>query len=287
MAISRSDVAQGGETPEALVLAVASGKGGTGKSFLSTNLAVALSAAGKRVTLVDCDFGLGNDHLLLGVSPTRSIQHFFRGDAILADLVVPTRHGPELLPGGSGITRLADLAEHELSALGDGLATIAVRSDVLFLDSAAGIAPQGLLTLLAAHHVVVVTHPEIAAMTDAYAVIKCLASHADRPEIDLVVNRVASAAQGEATFRKLEAVSRRFCALPLHYLGSIPEDKSITQLRLDQAPIVVSNPTSAAALAIHEIARRLGERAGGFAPRRVMRTLAQRFRQGMNPRPIP
>ena len=54
-----------------------------------------------------------------------------------------------------------------------------------------------------------------------------------------------------------------------------------------QAPIVVSNPTSAAALAIHEIARRLGERAGGFAPRRVMRTLAQRFRQGMNPRPIP
>ena len=167
----RSPHDPGRSCPEAQFIAVASGKGGTGKSFLATNLSVALYGVGRQVTLVDCDFGMANDHLLMGVNPTQSIQHFFAGAAEFADVVVRTPFGPHLLPGGSGISRLGDLDEAELMQLGKGLSSIAAQADIVLLDAAAGISPQSVLTLLAAQHVLVVTNPEIAVSTSATAAI--------------------------------------------------------------------------------------------------------------------
>jgi flagellar biosynthesis protein FlhG len=194
---------------EAAVVAIGSGKGGTGKSFLATSLAVLLHQQGKRVILVDCDFGLACDHLLLGVTPQRTLQHLLAGQATLADVTLATPAGPRLVPGSSGVRQMADLSDLELAAFGRRLGEIAADADVLLLDCGAGIAPQTVLTMLCADHVVLVTQPEIAALTDAYAVIKCLRPLRRDIALSVVVNRVPAPGQGDRAFEKLDEVTRR------------------------------------------------------------------------------
>lgn len=258
---------------EASVVAVASGKGGTGKSFFATSLAIELSRR-LRTVLVDCDYGLGSDHLLLGTSPATTLRDVIAGRVRPHDALVPTAYGPLLLPGGSGVSSMVEMSDSELGALAVGLGELARGADQLVLDLGAGISPQVVLTLLTAHQIVVVTNPDIAALTDAYALVKCLARQTVHPAIGVVVNRVTSGfdAMGERTFQKLADVALRFSGYPLHYLGDIPDDPVVTQRRLGQAPVVVSHPQCAVAIAIATIARRLQEFGGGLGPRPIQST---------------
>ncbi|MHC5062917.1 MAG: nucleotide-binding protein [Planctomycetota bacterium] len=252
---------------QALTIAIASGKGGTGKSFLATSLAVALKDV-RRVALVDCDFGLACDHLLLGVKPKRTLQHVVDGGAELSEVCMATPYGPELVPGGSGSRQMANLSASQILTLARGLSDLATEEDVLILDLGAGLAPQSVLTMLAADHVVLVTQREIAALTDAYAVTKCLVQLHEEPQISVVVNRVPERGQGQATYEKLAEVAQRFTGVQMHYLGEIGEDPSVTQCRLGQPPLVVSNPQCRTAKAIRVILSQLVEAAGPLRPRK-------------------
>lgn len=249
----RGSVAESSREREGVVVAFASGKGGTGKSFLATNAAIALHACGKRVALVDCDFGLANAHLLFGVNPRYSLLHLLDGGVPLQQVLVATPHGPNLVAGGSGIASLAELDGRHMQTLARALHQVAGSHDVVLLDCAAGIAPQSLITVLAAQHVVIVTNPEIAALTDAYALIKCLARQGVHPLAHLAVNRVNQPGLGKVTFERLAEVSRRFAGCEIHYLGEVPEDPAVTQRRLGQPPLLCSAPecpTTKAVLAV-------------------------------------
>ncbi len=263
------------------MVAIASGKGGTGKSFVATSLAIALARTG-RVVLVDCDYGLGNDHLLLGTSTPHSLRDVIAGRVRAVDALARTEYGPWLLPGGSGVSSMVEMRDHELTALADALATLARQADQLVLDLGAGISPQVVLTLLASDQVVLVTNPDIAALTDAYALIKCLARQSVHPPVGVIVNRVTGAESdlGPRTFAKLADVAQRFCSYPLHYLGEIPDDPAIAQRRLGQAPLIASHPQCAVAVAIEQIRRRLQEFAGGLRPQPASSdmTLSHRWR---------
>lgn len=246
---------------EAAVIAFASGKGGTGKSFLVTNAALALHNEGLRVAVVDCDFGLGNAHLLFGVNPRYSMQHLLDDRVPVQQVLQRTPFGPNLLAGGSGIASLADLDARHMQALGRALRWVASQHDVVLLDCAAGLSPQSLITVLAAQEVVLVTNPEIAALTDAYALIKCLARQGRHPSIQLVVNRVTQAGLGQATFARLAEVARRFVGCSIHYLGEVPEDPAVTHRRLGQPPLLRSLPecetTKALQVVFREISRQV------------------------------
>ncbi len=251
----------GAELPrEGVVIAFASGKGGTGKSFLATNAAIALHAAGKRVAVVDCDFGLANAHLLFGVNPRYSMQHLLDGHVPIEEIVARTPYGPGLIAGGSGIASLAELDGRHMQTLARALHWVAGCHDVVLLDCAAGLSPQSLITVLAAQHVVMVTNPEIAALTDAYALIKCLARQGACPEVHLVVNRVAQPGLGRITFERLAEVSRRFAACEIHYLGEVPEDPAVTHRRLGQQPLLCSSPECATTKAVLAVLDVLAER---------------------------
>lgn len=274
------------ELLEGRVVAVASGKGGTGKSFLVTNLAVALHRAGRRVAVVDCDFGLGNAHLLFGVNPRLSMQHLLGSAAAVSEVMVTTPYGPDLVAGGSGISSLAELEESHFSVLARSLAAIAREHDVVLLDCAAGLSAQSLLTILAAEHLVLVTNPEIAALTDAYALIKCLARQPRVPDIHLVVNRVPELGQGRPTFDRLAEVTRRFVGRSLHYLGEVAENPAVSHRRLGQPPLIVSHPECQEANAVravmHSLEMAVGPLTAGVPPmgqgieRRLSRLLQQR-----------
>jgi len=249
---------------EATVLAVASGKGGTGKSFLATNLAVALHRAGRRVVVVDCDFGLANAHLLLGANPRGTMLHLLSGAATVQHVLARTAFGPALVAGGSGLTSLAELGARHMQALARALHWLAGQHDVVLLDCSAGLSPQAMITVLAAQHVVIVTNPEIAALTDAYALIKCIARQCERPELHVVVNRVTRPGLGHATFERLAAVSRRFAGAEIHYAGEVPEDPAVAHRRLGQPPLLVRLPECPTARAILSAMATLETRTGGF-----------------------
>jgi flagellar biosynthesis protein FlhG len=249
---------------EAVVIAVASGKGGTGKSFFATNAAIALHRQGLRVVLVDCDFGLANAHLLLGCNPRYQLQHLFAGQVSPGRLLTRTVHGPMLVAGGSGVASLAELEVAHMHLLAGAVQEWAAAHDVLLLDCAAGLSPQALVTMLAARHAVLVTNPEIAALTDAYALIKCLARQPQCPQLHVIINRVTQPGVGPQTFSRLAEVSLRFAASAIHYLGELPEDPGVTQRRLGQPPMIVGLPSCATSKAILSCLERLAEQVGGF-----------------------
>ncbi|MBX3462832.1 MAG: P-loop NTPase [Planctomycetes bacterium] len=254
---------------EAVSIAVASGKGGTGKSFLATSLAVLLHRDGRRTTLVDCDFGLACDHLLLGIKPTLTLQQLLGGQATLDQVLCTSPCGPRLLPGASGVRRMAAPSDRELLAFARELGELAQREDVLVLDLGAGIAPATVLTMLGADWIVLVTQPEIAALVDAYAVVKCVAQLNDRARFLVVVNRVPVPGRGELAFQRLTEVARQHVGVELHYLGEIVDDGAVTQHRLGQLPLVATEPEAATSRCLRRLADRLGELCGGLQPREV------------------
>lgn len=270
---------------EAAIVTVASGKGGTGKSFFATSLAILLHESGHRTTLVDCDFGLGSDHLLLGTSPRWTLQHVLLGEAAIEQVQVKTAFGPRLVAAGSGISGMADMSERELRVVARGFGHLAASEETLVFDCAAGIAPQSLLTMLVADAVVLVTNPEIAALTDAYALVKCIARFPAPPPVHVVVNRVTPAASGPAIFAKLEQVSRRYSGLPIHYLGEIPDEPAVTQRRLGQPPLVASHPECDAVRGMRRILEALTNASGGLRQRLVPAGLglADRFLSRLAP----
>ena len=266
---------------EAISIAVASGKGGTGKSFVATNLAVLMHRAGQRVTVVDCDFGLACDHLLFGVSPKLTLQHLVSHKASLEEVCISTPAGPSLIPGASGVRRMADLTDQELLELGRGLGQAASETDILVLDVGAGIAPQNVMTMLCADHIILVTEPEIAALTDAYAVIKCVAQLRESIPFSVVVNRVAARGQGQRTYDKLAEVANRYADVSLGYLGEIAADPTVTQRRLGQLPIAMTDVESKTTASLQGILANLETAVGEFGQRRVEASvsLEARFRE--------
>ncbi len=266
---------------EAMTIAIASGKGGTGKSFLATSLAVLLHRQGARTVLVDCDFGLACDHLLLGVKPTLTLQNLLAGQCTIDQALVTSPCGPRLLPGASGVRRMANPSDKDLLAFARELGGLAGREDVLLLDLGAGIAPATVLTMLAADWIVLVTQPEIAALVDAYAVVKCIAQLNARARFLVVVNRVGTPGRGELAFQRLTEVAKAHVGVELRYLGELPDDDSVMQHRLGQLPLVATDPSAATPQALAALAKTLELTCGGFSPREVAsdQGLEARFRQ--------
>ncbi len=265
---------------EAISIAIASGKGGTGKSFLATSLAVLLHRA-HRTVLVDCDFGLACDHLLLGVKPTLTLQQLLGGQCTLDHVLATSPCGPRLLPGASGVRRMATPTDKDLLAFARELGALAAREEVLLLDLGAGIAPATVLTMLGADWIVLVTQPEIAALVDAYAVVKAIAQLNGHARFLVVVNRVGVPGRGELAFQRLTEVARQHAGVELRYLGEIPDDDSVMQHRLGQLPLVAIDPQARTSVALQALADRLREICGGLQPREVAadQGIEARFRQ--------
>lgn len=230
-------------TASSQVICVASGKGGTGKTIFSTNLAVLLAMSGIKVTIVDADMGLANSHLLLGVDPLYDVSHLIDGVRSLDEVVVEGPKGVQLLPGGSGVSELSNLSPIQMTYLAKQLEALEAKSEVIIIDCSAGITAQVLNFLKVAHEIVIVTTPEVTSMIDGYAVIKNLAHIRSRCAVQLVINRVRDGFEVQNTFRKMvSVVSRNLDGVTLSLLGGVPHDRYImNSIRLRQ-PLVLSHP---------------------------------------------
>jgi len=242
------------------VVAVASGKGGVGKTNLTANLAVALGREGKRVCLLDADLGLANVDVLFGLSPRLSLLDVLRGEHSLAEVVLQGPAGVRIVPAATGAHELTTLGPDDRARLLAEIDQLAGGLDVLLIDTAAGISPNVLYFTAAAADALIVITPEPTALTDAYALVKILSVRHGRREFLVTVNMAAGASDAEAAFARLARVAERFLRVRLEYQGYVPWDDAVPRAIRSQEPVVVGAPYAPASLAIAELARRLVSR---------------------------
>lgn len=245
------------EADNTRILAVASGKGGVGKSNLVVNLAVALAQQGKKVVVFDADLGMANVDILMGVVPRYNLYDVLYGKKELNDVIVKGPAGVEIVPGGSGIQELANLAPQRQEQLLNSLQHVAARADYLLIDTGAGISRVVVAFLGAAQEVIIVTTPEPTSLTDAYGLIKILAKYGDHTNIKTVINRITNKRDGEHTGEKLRMTALRFLNLELETLGYIREDRYLLKAVKEREPLLLKYPYSAASEDIQIIAGRL------------------------------
>ncbi len=244
--------------PRARVIAVTSGKGGVGKSNVSTNLSITLGQRGQRVILLDADMGLANAHILFGVSPPYSLQHVMHGTKKLPEVLYRAAENVRLIPGGSGIAELANIAEPMRISFLTGLRELDTECDLIVIDTGAGVASNVLAFLCAVNEVIVVTTPEPTAIANAYATIKAVSRENQGARLMLVVNMVHSSGEGAAVATRLAAITRQFLDLEVEYIGCIPTDPAVPKAVRLRTPFVSGNPGCAAATGINQIIRKLG-----------------------------
>jgi len=248
-------------TRKAKVIAIASGKGGVGKTSLSVNLCAALAKYGVRVALLDGDFGLANADLLCGVRVSKHLGHVLEGVHTLEDVLVETAAGFSLAPGASGMSALGRASNDDRRILVDRLASAELRQDIVVIDCGAGMGAGVLSFLRDADVPVVVTTPEPTAIADSYALIKCLhlsgADSCANSAPRLLVNQAGDAAEALAASQRIAAVAKRFLGLDVSSLGWTPMDSAVSDAVRGRCLFVEQSPRSDASQAVRRIARSL------------------------------
>jgi len=238
------------------VVAVASGKGGVGKTNVSVNLAVALSAIGKEVMIMDADLGLANIDVLLGLRPTHNLSHVMSGERTLEEVILPGPGGIKIVPASSGVKDMSNLNEAECAGLIRAFSELSHDIDVLLIDSAAGISDSVVSFSRAAQEVIIVVCDEPASITDAYALIKLLNREHGIRRFRILANMAHSIQEGRELFSKISKVTDRYLDVTLDYLGHVPYDEYLRKAVQKQQPVVTAYPRSKAAAAFKNLAKK-------------------------------
>lgn len=239
------------------IIVVTSGKGGVGKTNVVAGLAMSLAQTGQRVTVLDADFGLANLDILLGLTPTHTLEHVLRGEKLLEEIVLEGPLGIRVIPASSGIQELTRLDTAAELRLVQGLQRVAEGQDWLLIDTAAGIHDSVIKLLLAAQEVILVTTPEPTSLVDAYAMVKVVHLRDPQKPLWVMVNNAQTQAEAEETLEQLQAAVQRFLGRELQVLGMVPADPSLLQSVREQRGVVERFPRSPSALAFRALADQL------------------------------
>lgn len=240
------------------IITVASGKGGVGKTNIATNLALSYASMGKSVILMDADLGLANVNVVLGLIPKYNLYHVIRKQKRMSEILMDTDYGIRIVAGASGFAKIANLDDEERKVFIEELHELS-NADVVIIDAGAGVSNNVISFVGAADEAIIVTTPEPTAITDAYGIIKIIATEIDNLNlgIKLIVNRVKSVTEGKKVAERVISIAGQFLNLKIDYLGYVYEDQSVQSAILKQKPFLVMDPKSKASICVQQITSRL------------------------------
>lgn len=245
----------------ARVIAVTSGKGGVGKSSVSINLAVQFTKMGKKVIILDADFGLANIEVMFGVIPKYNLSDLMLNGKDIKEIITDGPEGVKFISGGSGIAKLVNLDKEQVKRLVSKLSELESMADVIIIDTGAGISSSVMEFLVASPETILVTTPEPTSITDSYALMKALSMNENfrknETSIKMIANRVTSENEGRKLFEKLNMVVSKFLDINMTYLGAIPMDNNNIKAVMKQKPVSLIYPSSASSRHFVEVAEKI------------------------------
>jgi flagellar biosynthesis protein FlhG len=240
------------------IIAISSGKGGVGKTNISINMALAYAQLGKKVIVMDADLGLANVNVVLGVIPKYNLYHLIRKQKTMREIILDTNYGIQIVAGASGFSKIANLSEEERTNFVTELSELST-ADVIIIDTGAGVSGNVLSFIAAADDALIVTTPEPTAITDAYGIIKIIATEINNlgMGLKLIVNRVGSVTEGKKVATRVINIASQFLNLKVDYLGCVYEDQSVQTAVIKQKPFLISDPKGKAAICVKHLVSRL------------------------------
>ncbi len=240
------------------IITVASGKGGVGKTNVAINIAIAYAQLGKKVIVMDADLGLANVNVVLGIIPKYNLYHLLRKQKNMRDIIMETQYGIDIVAGASGFSKIANLTEEERQSFIEELYELS-SADIIVIDTSAGVSSNVLSFVAAADDVLIVTTPEPTAITDAYGIIKIIATEIDNLNLGLklIVNRVSSVTEGKKVAARVINIAGQFLNLKVDYLGYIYDDPAVQQAVIRQKPFLATDPKGKASICVRQLASRL------------------------------
>lgn len=238
------------------IITVASGKGGVGKSNFSVNLALALKGLGKNPIILDADFGLANVEVILGEHPKYNLSHLINGECQIKDLVTDSQYGISFISGGSGIRDMSFLPSYQIADISRKLEQLSELTDILIIDTGAGINDIVVKFCNLADQVYVVVTPEPTSITDSYALLKTLINNFKLDtNVKLMINKADSQKEAHDVYKKLSYVCENFLQYPVDYAGFVPYDEQLFKAVKQQVPIFKYNVRAKASMAYYQIAK--------------------------------
>ena len=235
---------------KARVVCIASGKGGTGKSIVASNLALMRAARGERVCLVDFDAGLANAHLLLGVSPRYDLGHVMAGEVGVEQALVSCGGGLSLLSGGVGRHALQNPTRRELDRLFKALQPLERAFDLVLVDHGAGMGYSTVAQLAATSTLLIVTNHEVTALSDAYALYKRADAVNDSLKVGAVINRAPDETSAMSAWERFRTAGMRFLGREPTLVGWVPYDDAVARSVQMRKPVTQLEPDSRASQAL-------------------------------------
>ena len=241
-------------------IAIASGKGGVGKTSLAVNCAVKMSEAKKRVGLLDADFGLANAHIMLDQKVTSSISDLLDGTSNIDELVHITSTGVKLLPGGSGVLEIMNIDSRKRWEVIKSLSYLENELDILFVDTPAGASDSSIEFAAACDKIIIVLVGEPTSFMDAYAFIKALSIEKNVDNVSIVVNMAKDEADAVKSFNSFEKIVLQFLEINLKFTGWLPQSQVISNSIVARKPYILNKKANGDLnLRIEEILKRVGE----------------------------
>lgn len=253
------------------IYTVTSGKGGVGKSNMSVNLAIQFTRLGKKVLILDADFGLANVEVMFGTVPEYNLSDVvFHGKSI-REIVTDGPEGIGFISGGSGIIGLNNLTREQINYLVSNLNMLNDMCDILIIDTGAGVSDSVMEFVLASPEVILVSTPEPSSLTDSYSLLKALYKSdkfiKSATRVHLVANKVVSESEGKAVYDKLNQVVNNFLGGEIDYLGPVFMDSTLENCVRNQKVVSIEAPNAKASRCFENIANKLLQKECEIRPR--------------------
>lgn len=249
-----SDHLRSTKSHKAHVLVFTSGKGGVGKTCVTTNVAAAMVFRGARVCIFDADTGLANINILLGLRPEFTLEHVLSGEKSIRDVVISTAEGIAVVPGASGITECANIGTEQAKRLLDALSELEAEYDYILIDTAAGVADSVLQFIQSAPCTFLIITSEPTSLTDAFSLLKLLNARAYSGRLRVLVNLAADYPGATDTYRRLAAAVEKYLQIKIEYGGFVARDENVPRSVSYQLPAVALAADSPASRCLYALA---------------------------------